>query len=111
MSAGSPHRALGFALSPCPKARPIRQTKPALHIHCRDQHGTIGLHSTRQILPPSLVFDAFAICIKDFELVFVVTAEVIVERFAADCARDDLVSIATFEKNSSESWIIVGAGI
>lgn len=57
------------------------------------------------------MFDAVAVCIEDFELIFVVTAEVIVERFAADGASNNLVSVTTFEKNHHATWIIVRAGV
>ncbi len=57
------------------------------------------------------MLDALAVRLEDFEFVFVVAAEVIVERFAADCTRNGLVSVLTFEQYNHAHWIIVYMGI
>lgn len=57
------------------------------------------------------MFDAFAICVEDFEPVFVAGAEVIGECFVADRARNDPVCITTFENDNHSRWIIVCAGV
>src|SRR6267378_3200056 len=67
----------------------------SLQIHCLDQHGTIRFHEVCQIFSPGFMLDALAARLEYFEFVFVVAAEVIVERFAADCTRNGLVSVLT----------------
>ena len=57
------------------------------------------------------MLDALAARLEDFEFVFVVAVEVIVERFAADCTRNGLVSVLTFEQYNHTHWIIVCMGI
>jgi len=57
------------------------------------------------------MLDALAARLEYFEFVFVVAAEVIVERFAADCTRNGLVSVLTFEQYNHAHWIVVCMGV
>ena len=94
-----------------PPGNPGAGYGPVLQIHCLDQHGTIRFHEVRQVFPPGFMLDALAACFEDPEVVFVVAVEVIVERFAAYCTRNGLVSVLTFKKYNHAHWIIVCTGI
>jgi len=82
-----------------------------LQIHCLYKYGAISFHEVRQILPPGFMLDAVAASLEDLEFVLLVAVEVIVERFAADCARNGHVSVLPFKKYNHAHWVIVCTGI